>query len=87
MRKHYTKVLKTFLRSKLLNSRAELGISQEDMADRLSMSGRSYVDLEHGETGGGAVTLALFLVYFCEDPVQFQTELREAFERETIQVA
>lgn len=82
MRRHYTKVLKSFFHQKLFRSRVNLGITQEEMADKLSMSSRTYVDLDHGKTGCSALTLALFLIYICTDPLEFLEELRDAFERE-----
>lgn len=80
MRKHYTKVLKTFFHEKLFHRREILGISQEEMADRLAMASRTYVDLDHGKTCCSGLTLALFLVYVCDDPLGFLEELRYAFE-------
>jgi len=80
MRKHYTKVLKTFFHEKLFHRRETLGISQEEMADRLAMASRTYVDLDHGKTCCSGLTLALFLVYVCDDPLGFLEELRNAFE-------
>lgn len=82
MRRHYTKVLKSFFHQELFRSRMDLGITQEEMADKLSMSSRTYVDLDHGKTGCSALTLALFLIYICTDPLEFLEELRDAFERE-----
>ena len=35
--------------------------------------------LDHGKTCCSAVTLALFLVYVCEDSQEFLEELRHAF--------
>ena len=80
MRKHYTKVLKAFFHEKLFRRREALGISQEEMAYRLAMASRTYVDLDHGKTCCSGVTLALFLVYICADPMEFLVELRYAFE-------
>ena len=80
MRKHYTKVLKSFFHDKLFYTREALGISQEEMAHRLAMAARTYVDLDHGKTSCSALTLALFLIYVCADPVAFLEELRDAFE-------
>lgn len=80
MRKHHTKVLKTFFHQKLFRSRTELGITQEEMAHRLAMASRSYVDLDHGKTGCSGLTLALYLIYICADPLQFLEELRDALE-------
>ena len=80
MRKHYIKVLKAFFHNKLFFTREALGITQEEMAHRLAMASRTYVDLDHGKTGCSALTLALFLIYICADPLAFLEELRDAFE-------
>lgn len=80
MRKQYTKVLKAFFHEKLFRYREDLGISQEEMAHRLAMKSRTYVDLDHGKTGCSALTLALFLIYICADPLTFLEELRYGLE-------
>lgn len=81
MRNHYKQILKAFFHHKLFRTRVDvLDITQEEMAHRLALSSRSYVDLDHGKTSCSAVTLALFLVYVCNDPTAFLEELRYAFE-------
>ena len=80
MRKHYTQILKAFFHEKVFYRRAALGITQEEMARQLAMAGRAYVDLDHGKTCCSALTLALFLIYLCEDPLAFLAELQIAFE-------
>lgn len=81
MRNRYKQVLSTFFRHKLFQTRGILlDITQEEMAHRIGISTRAYVDLENGKTTCSAVTLALFLVYVCNDPIEFQEELRYAFE-------
>jgi DNA-binding XRE family transcriptional regulator len=80
MRNHYKQVLKVYFHDKVFRARVELDISQEEMAHRLALSSRSYVDLDHGESCCSAVTLALFLIYICTDPKAFLEELRYAFE-------
>lgn len=80
MRKHYTNILKAIFCEQLLHRRADLEISQEEMAHRLVMACRTYVDLEHGKTCCSALTLALFLIYLCADPLAFLKELQNAFE-------
>lgn len=80
MRKNYTKVLKAFFHEKLFYRREALGISQEEMAHRLAMACRTYVDLDHGKTCCSGLTLALFLIYVCADPLEFLEELRDALE-------
>lgn len=87
MRKQYTQVLKVFFHQKLFRSRVDMGITQEEMAYRLSMANRTYVDLDHGKTCCSALTLALFLIYISSDPIAFLEELREAFENESNQAA
>lgn len=80
MRKPYTKALKTIFHQKLIQSRMNLEITQEEMAHRLVMGSRAYVDLDHGKTGCSALTLVLFLIYICTDPLAFLEELRNDFE-------
>lgn len=80
MRKQYTSIFKEFFYKKLIYSRNELGISQEEMAERLEMAVRSYIDLDHGKTGCSAVTLVLYLIYVCDEPQTFLDELKENFE-------
>lgn len=81
MRNDYTKVFKMTFHKALCRCRADLGISQDEMANRLEMGCRSYVDLDHGKSGCCALTLALFLVYVCEEPLSFLNDLRYAFEK------
>ena len=80
MRKQYEEVLKSLFHEKLFRRRAELGLTQEETAYRLAMGSRSYVDLDHGKSGCGGLTLARFLIYLCDDPLGFLEELRHAFE-------
>lgn len=80
MRTHYTSIFKAFFHEKLFRRRVALDITQEEMADRLVMASRTYVDLDHGKTGCSALTLALFLIYVCAEPLAFLEELRDAFE-------
>ena len=80
MRKQYKQVLRVYFRDKVFRARVELDISQEEMAHRLALSCRSFVDLEHGESCCSAVILALFLMYFCQELLVFLEELRYAFE-------
>ena len=50
MRKQYIRILKFFFCRKVRTSRAELSISQEEMAGRLMMAARTYIDLEQIKT-------------------------------------
>ena len=87
MRNRYTSIFRSFFHEKLFRRRVELDITQEEMADRLVMASRTYVDLDHGKTGCSALTLALFLIYVCAEPLAFLEELRNAFEDGTDKAA
>lgn len=53
--------IKPVIASVLLEYRNRWNLTQEAMARMLSMSVRSYIDLEHGDNLPSATTLALFL--------------------------
>lgn len=80
MRNQYIQALRDIFHVWIGKSRSSLGVTQEEMAQRLAMAGRTYVELEHGRACCSAVTLALFLVYLCDDPQEFISELKAAFE-------
>ncbi len=86
MRDQYNQILKDFFHDKVFHTRVEiLGITQEEMADRLALSCRSYADLDHGKSSCGAVTLVLFLMYVSNDPHGFLEELHYAFDAASYQ--
>lgn len=87
MRRIYRNVLKHQFHVRLVHVRTASGITQAEMAEKLSMDDRSYIDLDHGKTCCSAVTLALFLVYVCDDVPEFVEELRHAFETALNQAA
>lgn len=60
--------------------RIQQDMTQVEMAERLCMDERSYIDLEHGKNGCSVVTLMLFLIYECSDVDDFLRELREILE-------
>ena len=60
--------------------RMQQDMTQVEMAERLCMDERSYIDLEHGKNGCSVVTLMLFLLYECSDVDNFLRELRDIFE-------
>ena len=82
MRKTYEKILKKHFYEHLISKREELQLSQVKMADKLIMDTRSYVNLDHGKAGCSGLTLALYLIYCCDNPKGYLDELREAFESE-----
>ncbi len=82
MRQRYTVILKQQFHTHLLRTRNTLGITQEEMAFRLAMASRTYIELDHGKSCCSALTFALFLVYICPDPYAFLAELRIAWEKD-----
>ena len=78
MREHIQNSLKECFRFSLLRCRESGKLSQEEMAHRLMMATRSYIDLEHGESCCSTVTFVLFLLYLCPDVTTFLKELRQA---------
>lgn len=82
MRNTYRKVLKNCFNNVLVRTRTEQALTQSQMAERLAMDERSYIDLDHGKSCCSAVTLALFLIYCCRDPLGFLGEIKNAIETE-----
>ena len=73
-------ILKTYFYQDLIHQREALCLTQSQMAERLLMDDRSYIDLDHGRSCCSAVTLALYLAFLCEDAPHFIDGLRQAFE-------
>ena len=87
MRNLYVSILKSYFCNQLLLTRNARSLTQSQMARHLQMEDRSYIELDHGKSCCSALTLALFLIYLCEDPIVFLDELRKAFEEEDSSVA
>lgn len=87
MRKQYQKILKSCFHSSLVKARETLELTQSQMAEKLAMDDRSYISLDHGKNCCSAITLALFLIYCCCDPLEFLGELRHAIETGTNKAA
>ncbi|MCM1393257.1 MAG: helix-turn-helix transcriptional regulator [Ruminococcus sp.] len=81
MRTTYTESLKKTFRNHVIVKRMQLNISQAKMAELLEMSERSYADIESGKSCCSAVTLALYLIYCCDDVPGFLDELKAKFEQ------
>lgn len=75
-------ILKTQFYRHLIETRATLGLTQEQMAETLVMDVRSFMYLDHGKHSCSALTLVLFLIYYCPDADAFLQELKSAFEKE-----
>ena len=82
MRRQYLDILKTHFYRHLIETRATLGLTQEQMAETLIMDVRSFMYLDHGKHCCSALTLSLYLIYYCPDVNMFLRELKAEFEKE-----
>lgn len=65
----------------MLNTRKELSLSQMEFAEKLNMDRRSYLELEHGNSLCCTITLLIYLVYYCKDPIELLRSCRGIFEK------
>lgn len=80
-------ILKELFYEELIKIRNEQQLTQEDMAELLMMDVRSFIDLDHGCTCCGAVTLCLFLIYCHNSPGDFLNKFKITLERQMENVA
>ena len=80
MRKLYQKTFKKFFYNDLIKTRAKMKYTQAQMASLLEMDDRSYAELDHGNSCCSALTLVLYLIYCCDDPLVFLENLRKVLE-------
>ena len=71
--------LKCYLRNEFVNRRTELGISQEQMAENLNISLRSYANLENGRYCCSLVTFINYLNNCDVDKERIFIEIAEIF--------
>lgn len=81
MRNTYRILIGKYFCQTVFSYRLQQDMTQVEMAERLCMDERSYIDLEHGKNGCSVVTLVLFLMYECPDVDSFLRELRKVFEK------
>lgn len=58
-----------------------LHISQDEMSEKLLLSCRSYIELEHGRSLCNSLSLVLYLIYYCPDPAAFLNDAKLAIEK------
>ena len=80
MRKIYQEILKEQFYNHVIHTRDEKNMTQAEMAEKLAMADRSYIELDHGKFGCSAVTLALYLCYLCDDTQGFLDQLKKDFD-------
>lgn len=82
MRTYYKRLLQDFLAEQIRRFRAEHSYTQEQMAERLRISPRSYIDLEHKRYGCSAMTFGFFLLMLDMDAlIQLINDFRELIEK------
>ena len=80
MRTDFETILKQFFYEHQTKTRAELCLTQAQMAKLLKMELRSYSDLDQRKSSCSALTLACYLIYCCKDPMAFLSGLHERFK-------
>ena len=83
MRQIYHEILKKKFYDQVIHTRDDKRMTQAEMAERLAMADRSYIELDHGNYSCSAVTLALYLCYLCDDAQGFLDDLRKDFDAAT----
>lgn len=80
MRTLFHQKMKHYIRCRMLTTRRDMDISQENMAAILGMTTRAYSKLESGENCCNLVTFILFLRFCCPDKNAFIAELFELID-------
>lgn len=75
MRKTYQRLIREYFCRMIFEYRIQEDLTQLQMAERLCMDERSYIDLEHGKNGCSVVTLVLYLVFECPDSDAFLLDM------------
>ena len=77
MRKTYQRLIREYFCRTIFEYRIQEDLTQLQMAERLCMDERSYIDLEHGKNGCSMVTLVLYLIFECPDTDAFLLDLEQ----------
>lgn len=80
MKEIFNNILKQTFYNQLIQYRSVRELTQVQMAARLIMAPRSYIELDHGHATCTSLTLARFLIYCCDDSLAFLKELQRQFE-------
>ena len=79
MRKIYQRLIREYFCRTIFEYRMQEDLTQLQMAERLCMDERSYIDLEHGKHGCSVVTLVLYLVFECPDSDAFLLDMERLY--------
>lgn len=75
----YEDILKEYLAKKIKETRKQEKLTQEQMAEELNISTRSYANIEHGQSICKVQTLFHFLSFYHE-PEQLLKEITQLIE-------
>ena len=79
--RHFSKgAFKKFFDDRLMESRDALHLTQKQTSLILQMAPRSFIEMEHGKNSCSGLTLALYLIYLCDNPLAFLSDLRSILE-------
>ena len=79
--RHFSKVaFKKYFDDRLMETRTSLDLTQHQTATILQMAPRSFIEMEHGNNSCSGLTLALYLIYLCENPLAFLSDLRSILD-------
>lgn len=81
MRNTYRILIRQYFCQTVFEYRKQNNLTQAEMAERLCMDERSYIELDHGKSGCSVVTLVLFLMRECPDVDAFLLRLERLFEQ------
>lgn len=79
MRKAYQMLIREYFCRTIFEHRIQHNLTQAEMAERLCMDERSYIDLEHGKYGCSVVTLVLYMIFECPDIEKFLSDMERLF--------
>ncbi|MDE6767137.1 MAG: helix-turn-helix domain-containing protein [Eubacterium sp.] len=75
-----TEDIRKYMRNELLNSRIQFHLTQEEMAEKLGISLRNYINLEHGKSLMSSITLINYINHLNIDKDKFFSDLAEIID-------
>ena len=81
MKNPYKEALIKIIKKYLKKTRKDVfRLSQDEMSEKLLVSCRSYIEIEHGNSLCNSLFLIIFLIYYCPDPMGFLEDTKRAFD-------
>ncbi len=80
MKQIYLKPMKSFLHLKIIQEVNDRNLTTDKAAEILNIDPRSFAYLKSGRTMCSTVTLIIYLVRLCSDPIKFLDEAKKVVE-------